>query len=357
MGLASSLNKFIAKYRGWEYWDTYWFEWPLYIIGVSKLLLRGLGIKDLCRANWSLDHGGFTFASKYEIQCSFNQEYFPKTVLVDSLNGLNANLAKIQELQNSTLAPFPLILKPDNGRVGKGVVRAQNQEQLNSVLASIEGRYLVQEYCTKPFEAGVFFYRSEGKTGIFSINTKEFPYVTGDGSSSVAELVARDPRLIRFKKALSNQIDPTYVPKVNEHYLLSYVGNHAQGTVFYSLMPEDTSKIIAQLLKVIATLPGFNYGRFDVRADSQAELINGNFIVLEVNGIDSLSTNIFDPSWSVIDAYKKLYEQYSLLISIADQNHKQDMKLCSWPEVFRRTKAAEALLARNHARVMELRLR
>jgi len=38
---------------------------------------------------------------------------------------------------------------------------------------------------------------------------------------------------------------------------------------------------------------------------------------LEVNGIDSLSTNIFDPQWSIIDAYRQLYRQYSLMVDTA----------------------------------------
>lgn len=347
----------ISRYRGWEHWNTFLFESPAHLRLGAKLLKARMNPLELCKVNWALDHGGFAFASKLAIQGMFPLDNFPATTYVDSTDPIESNRSRIETLQARLQAPFPLIFKPDNGRVGRGVVRVRTVEELNAVMGAVEGRYVVQEYCSLPFEAGVFFYRQAGKAGIFTITIKEFPHVVGDGTRSTRALVADDTRLRRYIPLLSKQCDGDYVPKLGETVLLSYVGNHAQGTVFRTGHGEHGDTVLKRVLEILGDHPGFNYGRLDVRAKTEAAFWSGDFLALEVNGVDSLATNIFDPSWSIFDAYRQLFRQYDLLVKIATEQSSKDMKILPIRELYKKTIESEKLLLRNHTRVIELGLR
>ena len=67
--------------------------------------------------------------------------------------------------------------------------------------------------------------------------------------------------------------------------------------------------------------PGFYIGRFDVRYTDVAAFRAGrDLAVVELNGATSESTNLYDPSWSLVAAYRTLFRQWSLLYRIGDAN-------------------------------------
>jgi hypothetical protein len=139
--------------------------------------------------------------------------------------------------------------------------------------------------------------------------------------------------------------------------LILSLGNHAQGAVFKSIELTDYTKVLERIEKLIGSVTGFNYGRLDIRSQSLESFANGDFQVLEVNGIDSLSTDIFDPSWSILDAYRQLFCQYSLLIDLAYEHKHQPMQFDRWSEILSKTWASEKELERNHSKVISLGLR
>jgi hypothetical protein len=54
-------------------------------------------------------------------------------------------------------------------------------------------------------------------------------------------------------------------------------------------------------------VPGLSFGRFDVRYADEAALQRGEgFAVIELNGIASESTNVYDPDRSVWWAYRTM---------------------------------------------------
>jgi len=353
----STVGSLLKKYRGWEYWNTYVFELPAYLRLAARLIQKGVTPVQLLKVNWALDHGGFAFASKYSIQSLFSEKHFPPTILFDSGTPRAEIVAQVATLQAKLSLPFPLILKPDNGRVGRGVVRVRNQEELLRVLDVVEGKYLVQEFCDLPFEAGVFFYRLRGESKIFSITIKEFAYVQGDGKSSIGELIQADVRLRRFDRSLSKQLDFNEVPPRGSKIPVSYVGNHAQGAVFRTGSASSLEAVLSRTAEILCDHPGFNYGRLDVRAATEQRFWAGDFVALEVNGVDSLATNIFDPSWSILDAYRQLFRQYDLLVDIAAEQRKQPMLRSSLWSILQRTIESESQLLRNHEQILSLGLR
>jgi hypothetical protein len=84
------------------------------------------------------------------------------------------------------------------------------------------------------------------------------------------------------------------------------------------ITPELESKIdsIAQSFRC-----GFYFGRFDVRyADVEAFMRGEDLAILELNGVTSESTNIYDPDRSLISAWGILCRQWTILFRIADVN-------------------------------------
>jgi hypothetical protein len=66
---------------------------------------------------------------------------------------------------------------------------------------------------------------------------------------------------------------------------------------------------------------GFYFGRFDVRYTDPTAFMRGeDFTIIELNGVTSESTNLYDPSGSLVAAYGILFRQWSLLFQIAGQN-------------------------------------
>ena len=188
------------------------------------------------------------------------------------------------------------LLKPDLGRIGYGVTLIHNENDARDFARDVSADYLIQEYVPGPLEFGVFYLRKAGIPQIFSINSKEFPAVTGDGRRSVRALLASDQRLSEFAR-LFNREQFERVPARGERVPLSVVGSHTLGCVFRDASELRTPEMLAAVDAVVG-VPGFNYGRLDVRTASIEAFQRGEFTVIEVNGVESLATNAFDPGYS-----------------------------------------------------------
>src|SRR5206468_1453944 len=76
--------------------------------------------------------------------------------------------------------------------------------------------------------------------------------------------------------------------------------------------------------EIARQFPGFFVGRFDVRyRDVRAFQAGRDLAVVELNGATSESTNLYDPSWSLLAAYRTLFRQWSLLYRIGDANRQR----------------------------------
>ena len=101
-------------------------------------------------------------------------------------------------------------------------------------------------------------------------------------------------------------------------------GNHCQGTLFADGAHLITPELEAAVDAVIQRLDGFYFGRLDARyADIEAFKRGEDFAVLELNGVTSESTNLYDPSWSLIRAYRTLFRQWAVCFAIGDANRQQ----------------------------------
>ncbi len=228
---------------------------------------------------------------------------------------------------------WPVVAKPDIGSRGAGVRLAKTPEDLRTYLAGFpRGQSVVlQAFIPYEAEAGVFYVRMPTeKTGrVFSLTLKYFPYVIGDGVSTLRTLIERDPRAGQITKVYlprhAAKLD-TVLPK-GTPYRLAFAGSHSRGTIFKDGSAHITPEMTAAFEKVAKAIPEFYFGRFDVRFPTLTDLQQGkNFKIIEVNGAGAEATHIWDSRLSLWTAYKTLAEQYRLLYRIGCQNRRRGFR-------------------------------
>lgn len=221
---------------------------------------------------------------------------------------------------DARLGGWPVILKPDAGEQGRGVRLCRTPDDLLRFFESTPGPALLQRYHPGPFEIGVFFVRDTDAGRVFSVTRKVFPTLRGDGRRTVEQLIWRHRRYrcqaALFLTRLGDRGDE--VLAAGETLQLTSAGNHAQGCRF-----EDGADLLTPELEaaVRAVADGFgehglDFGRFDLRASSLEACQRGDFAVVEVNGVTSESTNIYDPRRSAWFAWRTLAKQCSLAYAI-----------------------------------------
>ncbi len=230
---------------------------------------------------------------------------------------------------------FPLIVKPDRGCRGSGVRLARDESGLAKAIAGAGGDHseavLVQPFHPGPREAGVFYVRNPKSEagGIFSVTVKDFAVVVGDGRATIAELIASDPRKrLQRERFLARLGDgASRVPPAGERVPVCLAGNHCQGTMFLDGTHLITPELVVAVDEIARAIPGFHFGRFDIRYSSDAELRKGEgFIVIELNGITSESTNVYDPSMSIARAYRTLSGWLSAAFEIGAANRARGVR-------------------------------
>lgn len=303
---------FFIKLFNWEYWPYYAVYAPVMCYWFW-LSIKSRSIFFFNTANPGMKNGGFAMDSKNDTYANIPSQYCPKTVLVKK--GSSVNIAAMQ---------LPLIAKPDIGQRGLGVTLLQTQKDVANYARNSKVDFLLQAYISSPNEAGIFYHRMPGCiTGTISgIVGKELMSVTGDGQSSLQELLIKNPRYLLQVPALT-KIDAStlhcILPEGKTCYPAPY-GNHCRGTKFIDLSGRITSQLTARINAVCKQIPDFYYGRLDIKYDSWAELCAGKFTIIEVNGAASEPAHMYDPKHSIFFAWKEIIRHWAILYQISKQN-------------------------------------
>ncbi|MEM7218582.1 MAG: hypothetical protein AAF515_09475 [Pseudomonadota bacterium] len=336
--------------RHFEFWPPRLFELPYYVGLLAGCALRGLQPKDLARANYALDHGEIGIGSKAETQFQFPQERFLPTEHLPDDETYGQRRAR--GLAFAAATGYPLVLKPDRGSVGKGIVRIDGPAELDARLKQITGPYLLQQFTTLPVEHGVFYTRYWGQPRITGVNRKHFPRVTGDGTTALGELASRHERFTHHWHAFLQYHDLQRVPAAGETVQLSFIGSHTLGCKFTDDSAGLTPELAAAVFALFETQPGFNFGRIDVKSASVDAFWRGEFTVIEVNGVASLPTHMFDPRHSLARGYGIFFEHARHLLRAATEQRHQSMSLASYREIIAAVGRSAGTLEANHSRLM-----
>lgn len=248
----------------------------------------------------------------------------PQTVFFSSPS--NPDIV-LKELQEKGLQ-FPLIGKPDIGAKGSGVMALLDKKDLVAYLSSSFTNFHIQEFVAYKEEVGIFYYRypDEEMGQISGIVRKEFLEVTGDGRSTIRDLLMQNERGILQIASLekSGEVNMSQILDAGEKKIVVPYGNHARGAKFL-----DDSHLIDQALtdtidRVCKSIPGFYFGRLDIRYRDWDSLKQGkHFSIIEVNGAGSEPTHIYDPRHSIFFAWKEIVRHLNILYRISAQNHRK----------------------------------
>ncbi|HMA50205.1 MAG TPA: hypothetical protein VKP60_10660, partial [Magnetospirillaceae bacterium] len=219
---------------------------------------------------------------------------------------------------------YPIIAKPDIGWCGFGVRLVRNGPELNDYLTRFPRgeRIVLQRFMPEEGEAGLFYVRrpDEAKGRLTGILLRHFPRVQGDGISSIAELIAANPRLCRLgRDGLSEPCcDPAGIPTDGEMVRLSTIGSTRVGGLYEDATPLITEVLTDAIDRIAQDMTDFHVGRFDVRYGSLDQLLAGDVTIIEVNGAGSEAVHAWDPKFTLRQAYAIVFAKQRMLFEIGD---------------------------------------
>lgn len=316
----------ISRIWRWEFWPSWLFYLPL-LPWIAYLAIRHRGLTTLTAANPGISpHGGIVGESKIAILSKLPPEWIVSSAIIES--GTTTQREEVLKcLMASRGWRFPIIFKPDAGQRGASVRLIRDMDAASRYLESHPQSLVAQEFHPGPYEAGIFYSRMPGhqRGCIFSITDKQFPVLVGDGASTVESLIWRHPRFCMQASIFLARLkqNAKRVLAAGETMPLAIAGNHCQGTLFRDGSHLITSQLEQRIDEIAHSFGGFFFGRFDVRYSNLEEFMAGRDLkIIELNGVTSESTNLYDPSWSICRAYQVLFRQWATLFAIGDRNRK-----------------------------------
>ena len=340
------------KLKRYEFWDPRLFNLPFYVYLALQTIKAGLHPKALFKADFALENGDLR-ASKYAIQQTLGMEKFPPTLFLGHAETLEIKKRKV--LRFAREHGFPLMAKPDVGERGMAVKLIADESMLDRLLPLISPDYLIQPLVKLPLEYGLFYVRYQHLPMIIGINGKLFPHVMGNGRDSILEMIQKNPHYSRHWRGFIKGQDLEKVPAEGDYVRLSQIGSHTMGCIFTDETHLITPTLEKAVFKILDDVAGFNYGRLDVRTDSVTAFQEGHFKLIEVNGISSLPTEMFDPKYSLVDAYRIFFNVADWLVKIAHEHRHRKMETPSLLRLMKQIQNSGQLLENTHRRFLDLR--
>lgn len=327
----------VGSWRRWTQWE-FWPRWLFYPPVVARILALGARYRApalFTAANPAMPEGGFVGESK--------------SAILEGLAGAGDRVARwrllpakaapeerrelVERFCRDNDLSLPLVIKPDRGERGSGVAVLRDGEALSRRLAQSGEAELVQEFVGGE-EFGVFYARrpSEERGRIISITRKVLPHLEGDGARTIEELVYADKRAVimagHYLEANAHRLQR--VPARGERVRLVDLGTHCRGALFLDANELLTPQLEVAIDEISRGYEGFYFGRYDLRARDDDALREGrDFKILELNGVTSEVTHIYDPESSLRGAYRALFDQWALAFEIGAENRDRGVPVSS----------------------------
>jgi hypothetical protein len=316
------LKLFLHKLTHWEYWPFQIVYIPIYFLW-GYYSIKAKSIFFFNASNPTIKNGGFMMESKKQIYNLIPQKYYPKTELIKE----GTPFEEVRHTIENTGISYPLIAKPDIGLRGSGVKKIETLADLQQYSENANFDYVVQNLIPYKNEVGIFYvrYPNEKEGRITGIVSKEFLIITGNGVSTMEDLIKENPRYELQLKTLKQEYGKKLLevlPFGEKRNLVPY-GNHARGAKFIDGSHWITPKLNATFNEMCLQIPGFYFGRLDIMYETFEELEHGkNFSIVELNGAASEPTHIYDPKHSLFFAWKELIRHIRYMYEISVANHK-----------------------------------
>jgi membrane protein DedA with SNARE-associated domain len=315
-------------------------------------------------ANPNIEAGGMWGESKSACLRQIAPEFarwiapFVRLERTDGNPGADDNVrAGLAALQAAGLA-FPIVAKPDIGWQGYGVRLVGSEEALEEYVRSfpVGQTMILQKFVPCDGEAGILYARVPGEPRgrILSITLRYFPFVVGDGTATLRDLIRRDPRAgwkarhhlgtTRWHLGQGTH-DLDMVPREGQLVRLSLIGSIRVGGLYRDATAYATPALEERIDAMARSMPEFHFGRFDIRFQSMERLQAGeDFAVIEVNGAGAEAIHIWDPDKSFWSAYGTLLRSLSLVFDIGARNRARGFRPATLRELIHYTRKQHRLI-------------
>ena len=317
-----SLKLIWHRITHWEYWPFWLIYYPMFPVWLYYSI-KARSIFFFNAANPGMKNGGMAMISKMDIYNMIPPQFIPKTVFVAK----NEDAAVVLERILEAGIGFPFIAKPDIGMKAFGVEKIHNKDEFQKYVHWTPSHFLVQELIPYQKEVGIFYVRkpAEAHGKITGVVSKEFLTITGDGQSSMMELIKRNPRSHLQLKVLEQKFGDQLLNVLDEgeKFILVPYGSHTRGAKFVDISHQINKDLVNTIDGICSQMKGFHYGRLDVLYNTFEELCEGkNFSIIEVNGAGGEATHIYDPQHSLFWAWREVTRHWGMLCDISIVNKK-----------------------------------
>jgi pimeloyl-ACP methyl ester carboxylesterase/membrane protein DedA with SNARE-associated domain len=324
------------RFQRWEFWPRHVFYPPL-ALSILAMGVRRRSLFAFTAANPGIPHGGLVGESKIAIL-----EALEPSGSVGRFIGITPAMSDrtgtVRRWRDAAGLDLPLVVKPDVGERGNGVVIVRTEAELDRELAGREEAFLVQEFLPG-LEFGVFYLRyPDAESGeIFSITKKILTSVRGDGQRCLRDLILDDDRASlsyrHFFDIHQSRLEEIFAQ--GEEITLAGLGSHCRGSLFLDGNELASEALTREMERISRHFEGFYFGRFDLRCPDEAALQRGEGIrIIELNGVSSEAVHIYHPGTPLLTGYRVLVRQWRHAYDIGLANRTRGARVSTIKELF-----------------------
>ena len=292
----------------------YWIAKHFYWQSLVHWFANGIRFRSMTffsAGNPAINLGGMLSDKKTEFYDILPKELLPATTVVSTY-------AEAEQFIEKHQLSYPIIMKPNTGLKGMMVEKVYSAPELKIFIedeSHDDREWLLQEFLDQEREYAVLMYKypKSGKYGISSFIEKIYPSLIADGTSTYRELIDeyKNPFLEKEfpLKKFADVLDD--IPAKGSKVVLDEIGNYGRGAKFYSKNAEIDKEMVDTYYDQYKELTGLNFFRIDCKADTLEDCKNGNYKILEVNGMKGEPLHIYDPKSTFFGNVKALRLHWS----------------------------------------------
>lgn len=317
------LQRIVRYVTNWEEW-----HWLAKYIPIMPAwcwyCLRSRSLWFFTPSNPTLSFGGFLGETKQEMYNQLPSSVYPSSVYIKPFT----NFEDVKSQFGFSNLKYPVAVKPDAGMMGLMFRKIDSEESLRTYHLAMPVDYIIQEFIDYPLEVSVFYYRypDSEKGTITGFLKKEFLQVTGDGSSTLLQLMRKYDRLsFRLDEMkLKHQDKLGEILPDGQVFCLSPALNLSRGGKLINLEFEKDERLLRVFDDLSHYTKSFFYGRYDIKCVSIEQLKEGkNFSILEYNGSGAEPHHVYGNGNTLFKAYSILLHHWKVLYKISTLNHKR----------------------------------
>ncbi len=313
----------------WEFWPIPIFYAPV-VVWILLVAIRYRSLTLFTASNPGMFTGGFLGERKRDILELLHHSEQHVAIWRLIPGAANDRTGRVMAFIEQHGLSFPIVLKPDIGERGQGVWIARTQADVDQYFTCHEDDIIAQEF-VDGLELGVFYVREPGQPSgrIFSVTEKRPVWLRADGRRTLERLILDHERAVsmaplfmkRFSSDLGHVFDKgTRIP-------LAEVGTHSRGALFLNGRRHMNPVFLETIDRISRQTDGFFFGRYDIRVPDPDRLVHGDgFKILELNGVSSEATHIYDPEISLFRAWYTLMTQWTLAFRIGSANRQRGFR-------------------------------